>query len=93
MMLPHRLMPYSPLAITKAHKRNVSLIKENIWMNQSCCLPRQNCIERTTWKSVKSPVVPMINYYGLYVPLGNINFLREEYRYCYLSPYIGDYCP
>lgn len=93
MMLPHRLMPYSSLAITKAHKRDISQLKENDWMHQSCCMPRQNCMERTTWKNVKDPVVPMINYYGLYVPLGNINFLKEDYRYCTLTPYIGDYCP
>eukprot|EP01040_Poterioochromonas_malhamensis_P009990 gene9990-10856_t len=93
MMLPHRLMPYSSIAITKAHKRDISQLKENDWMHQSCCMPRQNCMERTTWKNVKDPVVPMINYYGLYVPLGNINFLKEDYRYCNLTPYIGDYCP
>lgn len=93
MILPHRLMPYSPEAITKAHLRDISTIYENGWMNQSCCLERQNCAERKSWRNIKDPLVPIINYYGLYVPLGNVNFLREDYRYCRLGDYVGDYCP
>ena len=93
MILPHRLMPYSPEAITKAHLRDISTIYENAWMNQSCCLERQNCVERKSWRNIKDPLVPIINYYGLYVPLGNVNFLREDYRYCKLGDYVGDYCP
>ncbi len=93
MLLPHRLMPYSYDAITKAHKRTVSQITPTDWMTQSCCLERQNCVERKTWKVLREPDVPIINYYGLYVPLGNVNFLAESYRYCKLTPYVGDYCP
>lgn len=91
MLLPHRLMPYSDRVIGEVHKR--PLPPENQWMNQSCCLPRQNCIERKEWKSIKHEAVPVINYYGLYVPLGNVNFLDEQYRYCSLTDYVGDYCP
>lgn len=65
----------------------------NKWMSQSCCLPRQNCMERKTWKNLADQSVPIIQYYGMYVPLGNINFLREDYRYCKLGDYVGGYCP
>lgn len=66
---------------------------QNKWMTQSCCLPRQNCQERKSWKHLSDPAVPVIQYYGMYVPLGNVNFLREDYRYCTLSDYVGSYCP
>jgi hypothetical protein len=67
--------------------------EENKWMKQSCCLPRQNCIERKSWLGLGHAEVPVIQYYGMYVPLGNVNFLKEEYRYCTLTDYVGDYCP
>jgi hypothetical protein len=93
MILPHRLMPYSKEVITIAHKKSVDTIETNKWMQQSCCLERQNCASRRNWKELAQPEVPVIDYYGLYVPLGNVNFLLESYRPCTLSPYIGDYCP
>ena len=92
MLLPHRLMPYSDRVIQEVHKRTVDH-EHNRWMAQSCCLPRQNCQERKTWLSVFDPNLPVINYYGLYVPLGNVNFLNEEYRGCVMSDLIPDYCP
>lgn len=92
MLLPHRLMPYSDRVIKEIHKRSVDPVP-NKWMNQSCCLPRQNCQERKTWLSISNPNLPVMNYYGLYVPLGNNNFLNEEYRGCKLTDYIPDYCP
>jgi hypothetical protein len=49
--------------------------------------------ERRNWLTVKDERVPIISYYGLFVPLGNINFLTETYRACSLSPYVGSYCP
>ena len=67
-------------------------VPKNEWMSQSCCIPRQNCIERDTWLSIKNKNIPIINYYGLFIPLGNSNFLREEYRGCILSDYKHDYC-
>ncbi len=93
MILPHRLMPYSDRVTSEIHKRDAKSIGENVWMNQSCCLPRQNCVERKTWLPIKDKRVPIINYHGLYVPLGNVNFLDEQFRSCKLSPYVGDYCP
>ena len=91
MLLPHRLMPYSNRVITEVHGR-VKDQTENAWMNQSCCLPRQNCGERKSWKSIREPEVPVIDYYGLNVPLGNVNFLDESYRYCTLGGYT-EICP
>ena len=64
----------------------------NDWMTQSCCLERQNCVDRKSWKSISAPEVPIINYHGLFVPLGNVNFLAESYRYCKLSAYTN-ICP
>lgn len=93
MILPHRLMPYSREVITVAHKRRIEELKVNQWMAQSCCLPRQNCIGRKDWKGIADTAVAIIDYYGLYVPLGNVNFLEESYRTCAISSYIGDYCP
>ena len=55
-------------------------------------MPRQNCGERKSWRSIKDTNVPIINYYGLYVPLGNVNFLDEQYRYCSLDSHT-DICP
>lgn len=91
MLLPHRLMPYSDRVITEVHGRSKDQ-PENAWMKQSCCLPRQNCGERKSWKSIRDPVVPFIDYYGLNVPLGNVNFLDESYRYCSLGDYT-EICP
>jgi len=92
MILPHRLMPYSDRVITEVHKREIDK-DMNKWMHQSCCLQRQNCVERKTWYNIKDAHVPIINYYGLYVPLGNVNFLDEKYRSCNIGPYLNDYCP
>lgn len=104
MLLPHRLMPYSSLAMSIAHQRELQSMPYNAWMGQSCCLPRQNCMERKSWKALRPgkntgkaqesmSAVPVINYYGLYVPLGNVNFLREEYRACTLTSSTLEYCP
>ena len=96
MMLPHRLMPYSNRVIQEVHNRTVDImeghVNRNDWMKQSCCMPRQNCGERKSWRSIKDDNVPIINYYGLYVPLGNVNFLDEKYRFCSLDSYT-DICP
>ena len=84
-------MPYSDRVISEIHKRD--LAPENLWMNQSCCMERQNCVHRKNWLSIKDPRVPVVNYYGLYVPLGNVNFLDEFYRTCSISPQVDGYCP
>ena len=95
MILPHRLMPYSNRVIGEVHKRDMKPMVDGAWATQSCCLPRQNCQERKTWLPIADPGVPVINYYGLYVPLGNVNFLAESYRSCKLVDYVGkeSYCP
>ena len=61
----------------------------------SCCMKRQNCNDRKSWLSVKDSQVPVINYYGIITPLGNINFLDETYRTCSMSNYLDvySYCP
>lgn len=92
MLLPHRLMPYSDRVITEIHKKSVDT-EPNKWMQQSCCLPRQNCQERKTWQPLSHESIPVINYYGLYVPLGNVNFLTESFRGCKLGPYENEFCP
>jgi hypothetical protein len=95
MMLPHRLMPYSNRVMAEVHKRDIASMVDGAWALQSCCLPRQNCQERKTWLPIADAGVPVINYYGLYVPLGNVNFLAESYRSCKLRDYVGErsYCP
>jgi hypothetical protein len=91
MLLPHRLMPYSDRVMKEVHQRHLGEDR-NAWMNQSCCMPRQNCGERKSWKSLREPDVPVVNYHGLNIPLGNVNFLDESYRYCKLGQYV-EFCP
>jgi hypothetical protein len=60
----------------------------------SCCLPRQNCKSRASWVPLRDPSVPLVNLFGLQVPLGNCNFLGEEYRACEMNlDRRLDYCP
>lgn len=91
MLLPHRLMPYSLQTLQYGHHRTTSTSTTPGAM--SCCLQRQNCLERKSWKALKDVSVPIVQYYDLYVPLGNVNFLREEYRTCVLSEQRVEYCP
>ncbi len=91
MILPHRLMVYSDRIMKEIHKKTIDL-QHNKWMTQSCCMPRQNCNERKDWKPIAHDDVHVINYYGLYVPLGNVNFLTETYRTCKIGEYVP-YCP
>lgn len=55
-------------------------------------LERQNCKDRKTWVKIYDPKVHILNYLGLHVPLGNVNFLDEKYRSCTLGTYM-DVCP
>jgi hypothetical protein len=68
MILPHRLMPYSSRVMEEAHGRKVtgveSIAIENQWMNQSCCMPRQNCVVRF------SLPLMLISHYGMITVLG-----------------------
>ena len=66
-------------------KKNVIDVNDNRynhWMNASCCMPRQNCINRKTWIKVIDSSVPVMNIFNLLVPLGNTNFHIESYRSC-----------
>lgn len=97
-MSPHRLMPYPKAILTDFHKRqnltDITTSSPFAWSDMNCCLERQNCGNRKSWLSVKDSRVPVLNIYGLYVPLGNANFFEETYRTCNLNEY-GDwaYCP
>ena len=100
MLLPHRLMPYpeSVLTAKSIHDREVkkewnSRNKEGDWLDMSCCLERQNCITRASWVSIKDKEVPIVNVYGLQVPLGNSHFKIEKYRHCVLTNERLEQCP
>ena len=103
MLLPHRLMAYPPRVLEEIHHRTLSAnhvsrydtLKESLlaWTNMSCCLPRQNCVSRKRWVHLKNAKVPIVNYLGIEVPLGNSNFLDEIYRPCRLSSERVDICP
>jgi hypothetical protein len=96
MLIPHRLMPYPNDVLTKIHGRDLhdviqisSEIKEDdneetgTWGGSSCCLPRQNCIERRSWKHVSNKsAIPIASIYGIQVPLGNSHYRIESYRGC-----------
>jgi hypothetical protein len=93
MLLPHRLMSYSDRIMTEIHKKQISLQHQTSWEQEmSCCMERQNCKDRKTWVKIYDPKVAVLNYLGLYVPLGNVNFLDEKYRSCVMGPY-QEICP
>ncbi len=57
------------------------------WRDQICCMNRQNCQRRITqrrhWVDVSHSSVPVIEIYGLFVPLGNSDFLHYKYHACH----------
>lgn len=95
--VPHRLLAYPELVIDKIHKKSFKQIEMNKWMTQSCCMKRQNCdefsIDGNEFQHVSDASIPVVNYYGLPVPLGNGGFYGEFYRPCSLTDYIGSFCP
>ena len=103
MLLPHRLMAYPSRVLEEMHHRTQSTnyasrpdaLKEtsSAWQNMSCCLPRQNCVSRKRWVHLKNSKVPILNYLGIEIPLGNSNYLDEIYRPCTLSPEHVHTCP
>lgn len=94
LLLPHRLMPYPNAVLQYHHHRNISLFHPFDWYDMNCCLPRQNCRDRKTWLKVSNETIPILNIYGLQVPLGNTNFHEETYRGCQLYPLGGlSFCP
>jgi len=62
------------------------------WERLSCCIERQNCMDRKAWRSVKNHTVPILPLLGMRTPLGNSNFHAESYRTCTLTAYV-DTCP
>ena len=56
MLLPHRLMVYSDRIMKEIHSKKISQ-EPNEWMTQSCCVQRQNCVERKTWVPLADPSV------------------------------------
>lgn len=89
LIIPHRLMPYPQMILTQFYKRELNHPPTGpmTWQDMACCMPRQNCWERNNWKHVKTTDVPILDIFGLQVPLGNANFHKEEYRYCKLDEY------
>lgn len=103
MLLPHRLMAYPARVIEEVHFRplsrnyaaKASQLNKTVraWQSMSCCLNRQNCKSRKKWVPLRNAQVNSLNYMGIEVPLGNVNFLDEMYRACKLTQHVGDYCP
>lgn len=64
------------------------------WMDMQCCLPRQHCTDRKGWVKVSNTSVPVVEIFGLQVPLGNSNFHAELYRACTLRDSTNQHeCP
>lgn len=66
------------------------------WMKHSCCMPRQNCLERENWVPLLSDKLPYMNIFGLHIALGNSNFHKLTYRPCVMlekSVVDSNYCP
>ena len=66
------------------------------WLKHSCCMPRQNCLERDNWIHLLNANLPYINIYGLHVALGNSNFHKLAYRPCAIHEKAAvdlNYCP
>lgn len=96
LMVPHRLMAYPSAILALHHKRAASRSGPADWMDMQCCLPRQHCTERKEWVHVSNAShLPLLNIYGIQVPLGNSNFHAETYRACNLtaSGVQGHVCP
>jgi hypothetical protein len=95
-------MAYSSRAIEEIHRRPLSqnyvekkealLSTTALWDSKSCCLARQNCVSRKRWVYIKSSAVVALNYMGMEIPLGNVNFLDEMYRHCKLTDAL-EICP
>lgn len=51
----------------------------------TCEMPLQFCTDRKSWQHVSNVSVPILNIFGIQVPLGNADFHKEQYRACSLS--------
>ena len=66
------------------------------WTAASCCMPRQNCVERDSWVQARDSKsgLQFANIYGIQVALGNANFFEERFRTCAkLLPAHLEVCP
>jgi hypothetical protein len=84
--------------VKKIMKKQHILVEDNHygWMQHSCCMPRQNCLERDNWVPLIHEDIPYINIYGLHVALGNSNFHKLVYRPCKVldKSFVDlNYCP
>lgn len=95
MLVPHRLIPYPVPILEHYHKRNASTYGPLDFLQQNCCIRRQNCNgKREDWRHVRDPAVVVGNIFGLHVPLGNNNFHAETYRVCKLDEHgTTEICP
>ena len=95
MLVPHRLIPYPVPILEHYHKRNTSAYGPLDFLQQNCCIRRQNCNgKREDWRHVRDPAVVVGNIFGLQVPLGNNNFHAETYRVCRLDEHgTTEICP
>jgi hypothetical protein len=85
MFIPHRLMPYPTQVLDLAFHRQPdprATAEGHGWESIHCCMPRQNCVNRNHWVPLANSSVPIVTVFGLHVPLGNANFLKENYRAC-----------
>lgn len=92
-LVPHRLIPY-PSFILKNYKREKDASSLTAWEGLNCCMPRQNCVTRSTWVSPMDKALSFLQIFGLQVALGNCNFHAESFRACKLYPNGGiEVCP
>jgi hypothetical protein len=95
LIIPHRLMAYPSSVLQYHHKRaqitpSIASTSNSQYFNTSpldwfdirCLLPLQHCTDRKNWIHVSNESLPVINIYGIDVPLGNSDFHRESYRAC-----------
>lgn len=85
LVVPHRLMAYPAVVVKHFHKREISCDPPLGWMDKKCLLPLQYCTDRKEWVHVSNETVPILNVYGIQVPLGNSDFHKEFYRACRLE--------
>ncbi len=107
-LVPHRLIPYAHEVMKQYGyiHRNALFAYDSASMRSnssrqpsalSCCLPRQNCVDREDWVKIGDKQLPLMTYDGMLVALGNANFRDETFRPCTLREAkegrMKDLCP
>jgi hypothetical protein len=59
------------------------------WIDMKCLLPYQHCTDRKQWIHVSNDSLPILNIYGIQIPLGNSDFHKESFRACHLVPFFN----